>query len=200
MEIRFMARRSKSKTEAAMAEIRKSRPDADLEFLAYDTPPLEAAHSAGLSFLSHNFPLDILILNAGALTENAQTSKDGLEWTFAVNRLAHFVFAMALLPALEKAAKLHGDVRTTSTTSAGLGMHRDLLSLQNNDEELTVDSGELWWKNRMCMYGRSKICNILFATEMSRRLGTTAWSASVRSNAIHPGTVPTGLNDGLSRN
>lgn len=56
MEIRFMARRSKSKTEAAMAEIRKSRPDADLEFLAYDAPALKAAHSVGLSFLSHNFP------------------------------------------------------------------------------------------------------------------------------------------------
>lgn len=107
---------------------------------------------------------------------------------------------MALLPALEKAAKLHGDVRTTSTTSAGFGRHPDPLSLQNNDEELTVDSGELWWKNRMRMYGRSKTCNILFATEMSRRLGAMAWGASVRSNAIHPGTVPTGLNDGLSKN
>jgi len=44
------------------------------------------------------------------------------------------------------------------------------------------------------MYGRSKTCNVLFAAEINHRLRKTAWGKAVRSNAIHPGTVSTGLN------
>ena len=181
-----------------MEEIRHENPDADLEFLAYDASSVEAAYSAGKSFLEMDLPLDILILNAGVIVGQPQASGDGLEWMFAVNHLAHFAFTMALMPALERAARSHGDVRITTTTSAGFGMHPDPKSLHISDEELKVDGSDLWWKDTMPMYGRSKTCNLLFSSELSRRLRSTDWGKSVRSNAIHPGTVATGFNDSLS--
>ena len=44
------------------------------------------------------------------------------------------------------------------------------------------------------MYGRSKTCNILFSSELSRRLRATEWGHCLRSNAVHAGTVATTLN------
>ena len=195
---RFMACRSQVKAEDAISEIRKQTPKADVHFLPYDASSLSLAHSCGLSFLTHNLPLDILILNAGTITDGPRPTKDGLEPIFATNHLAHWVLTMTLLPALEKAAKLHGDVRVSTTTSAGFNMHPDPESLHVGEAELTVGSDKFWWKGAMPMYGRSKTCNILFAAELSRRLRSkTSWGNNVRSNAVHPGTVGTGLNRSL---
>ena len=124
----------------------------------------------------------------------AKASKDGLEWMFAINHLAHFALIMTVMPALEKAARENGDVRITSTTSAGFAMHPDAVSLHIDDGELDVEGAGLWWKDTMPMYGRSKTYNILFSSELSRKLTETEWGRCVRSNAVHPGTVSTGLN------
>ena len=116
---------------------------------------------------------------------------------FAINHLAHFILTMTVIPALEKAAREHGDVRITSTTSAGFAMHPDPTSLHISDDELSAESPSVWWKDTMPMYGRSKTCNILFTRELSRRLRATEWGKCVRSNAVHPGTVSTGLNSSV---
>jgi NAD(P)-dependent dehydrogenase (short-subunit alcohol dehydrogenase family) len=48
----------------------------------------------------------------------------------------------------------------------------------------------------MTVYGTSKLCNILFTRELSRRLEGTG----VTANAVHPGTVRTGFGrDGDTR-
>lgn len=197
---RYMACRSQAKAEAAIAEIKKETPTAELHFVHYDASSLSSAHSAGRSFLTQNLPLDMLLLNAGAIFDKPIPTQDGLESIFAVNHLAHFALTVALLPALEQAARQHGDVRVSTTTSAGFTMHPDRQSLHVSEAELTVASDEFWWKGTMPMYGRSKTCQLLFAAELSRRLREkTAWGKCVRSNAVHPGTVSTGLNDGLKK-
>jgi len=192
-----MACRSQSKASEAIAQIRSENPDADLDFLPYDASSLSAVHSTALSFLSRDIGLDILLMNAGAIIEKPQASKDGLEWMFAINHLAHSILTVTLLPALEKAASKAGeggDVRVVSTASAGFSMHPDNDSLHINDKELDVNGPERWWQGTTPMYGRSKTCNVLFTAEINRRLRKTARGKAVRSNAIHPGTVSTGLN------
>ncbi|KAI9676170.1 MAG: hypothetical protein M1817_000915 [Caeruleum heppii] len=193
----FMACRSQTKADAAIAEIHQQTPTADIEFLAYDASSLEKVHAAGKAFLERDLPLDILLLNAGTIVGEPQASADGLEWIFAVNHLAHFVLVMTVLPAVERAARQHGDVRIVSTTSAGFGLHPDPKSLHLDDAELDVAGKDLWWQGAMPMYGRSKTCNILFTSELSRRLRALPWGKEVRCNACHPGTISTGLNDSL---
>ena len=193
-----MACRSQAKAVDAISEIRKHTPKADVHFLSYDASSLSLAHSCGLSFLAHNIPLDILILNAGTIADEPKPTKEGLESIFATNHLAHWALTITLLPALEKAAILHGDVRVSTTASAGFNMHPDPESLHVGEAEITVESDKFWWKGAMPMYGRSKTCNILFAAELSRRLRSkTSWGDRVKSNAVHPGTVSTGLNNSL---
>lgn len=177
-----------------MAEIRKTDADADLEFLEYDDSSLKAVHVAGRGFLSNDLPLDIVLLNTGAIMSEAKASKDGLEWLFAINHLAHFVLIMNVMPALEKATRENGDVRITSTTLSGFAMHLDAVSLHIDDSELDVEGGGLCWKDMVPIYGRSKTCNVLFSSELSRKLREIEWGRCARSNAVHPGTVSTGLN------
>ena len=192
-----MACRSRSNFDKAAAEIWEEDPSADLQFLEYDASSLEKVHATGRSFLEHGFPLDILVLNAGTIVGEPKPSRDGLEWIFAVNHLAHFALTMTLYPALERAAKKHNDVRIVSTTSAGFNLHPDPQSLHISDADLEVANKDLWWKDAMPMYGRSKTCNILFMSELSRRLRSLPWGKSAHCNAIHPGSVATGLNDSL---
>ena len=182
-----------------MVEIRKTDPEADLEYFEYDASSLEKVHSAGRGFLERDLPLDIMLLNAGTIISTPQATKDGLEWVFAVNHLAHFVLVMTVLPALERAARQHDDVRIVTTTSAGFTLHPDPKSLHLEDAELDVTGDDFWWRDTMPMYGRSKTCNILFASELGRRLRALSWGKSVRSNAVHPGTVSTSLNDSLEK-
>lgn len=58
-------------------------------------------------------------------------------------------------------------MRIVVTTNVGFEMHPGKESLQLEDEKIHVGSwdGEIWWKGAMPMYGRSKMCNVLFAKE-----------------------------------
>ena len=139
----FMDCRSQSKAEEAMTKIRKTYPQAKLEYLANNTSSLRPVRSTAINFLNRSDQLDILLLNAGGIVDKPQASKDELEWIFAINHLAHFLLSMTLLPALEKAAsRPDGDVTVACTTFAGFGLHPDRESLHITDAELKVESPE----------------------------------------------------------
>ena len=145
-----MACRSEAKAQEATKEIRKEDPSANLEFLSYDASSLRAVHEDAGVFVARNTPLDILLLDAGAIVDMPRSSSDGLEWGFAVNHLAHFALVMGLMASLERAAAEaghgDGDVRIVSTTSAGFRMHPDPESLRISDEDLDVGDGYRgWW-------------------------------------------------------
>lgn len=58
----------------------------------------------------------------------------------------------------------------------------------------------LWAKGTMPMQGRSKTCQVPFAAELIRKWGEhMEWGKGVRSNAIQPVIVSTGLNNGLEK-
>ena len=164
-----------------------------LEFFEYDAGSLQGVYDAARRFVEEqeekDSKVDILMLNAGAIVDEAKGTGDGLEFLFAVNHLAHFALTMGLMPALRRAAEQGGDVRVVMTTSAGFSMHPDRDSLHVEDDEIYADSrhGKLWWMGAQPMYGRSKICSILFAQELSRRLRTAEWGGKVMVNACHPG-------------
>ena len=119
-------------------------------------------------------PLDLLVLNAGIMSPpTLELSTDGLEAQFAVNHLAHFHLTTQLLPHLQASV----DPRVVSVSSiAHWGAPKEpLLSRDALTNRSTYDP--------MAWYGWSKLCNILFARELSRRL------PAVPAYAIHPGGV-----------
>lgn len=116
--------------------------------------------------------LDILVNNAGGYFRNAGTTEDGVEYTFAVNHLSHFILTKHLLPLLEDSDI--GEIVNVSSTAHKSG-NMNLEEIQGEE----VTSG-------MKAYGRSKLANIHFTKSLDRRLG----SSSINVNAIHPGGIP----------
>lgn len=123
-------------------------------------------------------PLDLLVNNAGVMAPpRLTTTVDGFELQFGTNHLGHFVLTGLLLPSLESAE--HGRVVTVSSIA-----HR-------GGTELVLDGnvGEAYHGQRT--YQNSKLANLLFATELHRRLSHVG--SAVTSTAAHPGISATGL-------
>ena len=119
--------------------------------------------------------IDILMNNAGSLFNSRKLTEDELERTFALNHMAYFVLTNLLLP------KMAAGARIVSTASdAHKGAKLDFSDLQSTHHY----SG-------FAVYGRSKLCNILFTCELARRLDGTG----ITANCFHPGFVATRFGD-----
>jgi NAD(P)-dependent dehydrogenase (short-subunit alcohol dehydrogenase family) len=121
--------------------------------------------------------VDVLINNAGALFNTRAETEDGLEKTFALNHMSYFTVTNVLLDKL----KATPGARIVSTSSdAHKGAKLDFSDLQSQKRF----SG-------FGVYGKSKLCNILFTRELARRLAGTG----VTANCLHPGFVGTRFGD-----
>lgn len=121
--------------------------------------------------------IDVLINNAGAIFGTRQVTGDALELTFATNHMAYFVVTNLLLERL----KATPGARIVSTSSDA---HR----------RAKLDFGDLQLEKGYSaggMYGRTKLMNILFTRELSRRLA----GSGVAANCLHPGFVATRFGD-----
>lgn len=119
--------------------------------------------------------IDILVNNAGAMFGARKVTEDGLEMTFALNHMSYFVVTNLLLP------RMAAGTRIVSTASdAHKGAKLDFSDLQSARHY----SG-------FGVYGRSKLCNILFTRELARRLKSTG----ITANCLHPGFVATRFGD-----
>ena len=118
--------------------------------------------------------LDVLVNNAGVMAVPERRTKDGFELQFGTNHLGHFALTNLLLP--------HVRDRVVVVAS---GAHR-LGKISLDDLNWETRKYDAWRA-----YGQSKLANLLFTSELQRRL-TQAGSA-VRSLAAHPGYSATHL-------
>jgi NAD(P)-dependent dehydrogenase (short-subunit alcohol dehydrogenase family) len=166
----------------------KTRGEAELDRLRSLTPGINhAIHYADLSRLAEvkcvaaeiaaaEPRIDVLINNAGALFGNRHVTGDGLELTFATNHMSYFILTHGLREPLRASAP----ARVVNVASdAHKGRKLDFDDLQSNNF------------NGFGVYGRSKLCNILFTRELARRWNGTG----VTANSLHPGFVSTRFGD-----
>jgi NAD(P)-dependent dehydrogenase (short-subunit alcohol dehydrogenase family) len=101
---------------------------------------------------------------------------DGLEATLAINHLGPFLLTHLLLDRLiESAPARVVNVASTAHNQARKGMPFDDLMSTKKYAPMRV-------------YGESKLANILFTSELAKRLE----GKGVTANSLHPGTVRTG--------
>ncbi|HEX3715605.1 MAG TPA: oxidoreductase [Trebonia sp.] len=121
-------------------------------------------------------PVDLLVNNAGVMVPPLTRTADGFELQFGTNHLGHFALTGLLLPSLSAA----GRVVTLSSGAHQMGR---------------IDFADLNWERRRYRrwpaYAQSKLANLLFTSELQRRL--TAAGSRVRANAAHPGYAETNL-------
>ena len=118
--------------------------------------------------------VDVLVNNAGIMAVPYALTKDGFESQIGTNHLGHFALTNLLLP------KITDRVVTVSS-----GLH--LLGYISLDD--------LNWKARPYLawpaYGQSKLANLLFTSELQRRLD--AAGSPLKAHAAHPGYSSTNL-------
>ena len=126
-----------------------------------------------------SLPIDILVCNAGINTFSDLELVNGIERTFAVNHLGHFIFVNHLMPLIKESKEsriVHVSSKSAYVQAPVVGIDFD-----NLRGEGTFD----YWE----AYGRSKLANALFSLELSARLE----GSSITSNALHPGLVQTNI-------
>lgn len=125
---------------------------------------------------SRTYPrLDVLINNAGVFSMKRQETPDGLEHTIAVNYLGPFLLTRLLLPDLRQAPAARIINVSSDAYSQGKIDPVDF-HLQKNYAGIKA-------------YGASKFALMLFTLDLAERLKDTG----ITVNAVHPGTVPTGM-------
>ena len=147
-----------------------------VELVCFDLADLASVRAGAAEILQRCSRLDVLVNNAGLVLSERTETVDGYESTFAINHLGPFLLTTRLLPRLVESAPARiVNVASTAHMQARRGMPFDDL------QSTRVYAG-------MRVYGTSKLANILFANELSRRLA----GRGVTANSLHPGTVATG--------
>lgn len=125
--------------------------------------------------------LDAIICNAGIMALPTLELVCGYEKQFFTNHMGHFLLVTQLLPRLADTGRV-----VMLSSDAHRAAPRGGIDFENL-------SGERGY-NAWTAYGQSKISNLLFAKELSRRLPRPGQSA----NAVHPGVIITQLQRSMT--
>jgi retinol dehydrogenase-14 len=173
-----MVGRDPVRSETAAREVMARSGSKDVSLFVCDFASQSAVRQLAEKFRARHDSLDVLVNNAGGVNKTRSTTVDGIETTFAVNHLAGFLLTNLLLDLLTR----HAHARIVTVASIG---HR----------QGTLDFSDLGFERGysiMRAYSRSKLANVLFASELARRLAGTG----VTSNSVHPGSVDTRIWSG----
>lgn len=177
--------RNASKGEKTLAEIRERSTTGTASMLVGDLGVQADIRRIASEFLATSKPLHVLFNNAGVVELNRSTTVEGFETTFAVNHLGPFLLTTLLLERLRSSAPSRV-VCTASDAHRFSGGPLDFDDLQSKSGYTVFG-----------VYGRSKLCNILFTAELGVREAQAG--SQVHSYCFHPGFVGSDFakNNGL---
>lgn len=115
--------------------------------------------------------LDVLINNAGLITQTRRVTEDGYEYQFAVNHLAHFLLTQLSIDLLRKAPS--GRIINVSSAAHKMG--------KINFTDIHLENGFTPFK----AYSQSKLANVLFTYGLCSRV----FKEGLTANTLHPGVI-----------
>ncbi|MDQ3102938.1 MAG: oxidoreductase [Actinomycetota bacterium] len=173
----LMACRNAEKARSAREAIVRDNPAAAVEVVALDLGDLASVERAAGEVAAREDDLDLLVNNAGVMAPPRRQTVDGFELQLGTNHLGHFALTGRLLEKLLAA-------RAPRVVTVSSVAHR----------QGKMDFEDLNWErsySRWPAYGRSKLANLLFTAELSRR--AAAADSELIAAAAHPGYASTGL-------
>ncbi|MFY0627904.1 MAG: SDR family NAD(P)-dependent oxidoreductase [Reichenbachiella sp.] len=120
-------------------------------------------------------PIDGIIANAGVMALQERRVEHGIEYHMLVNHMGHYMLITRLL----KSLKVDGRVVVVSSAAHAYARGKGLIL-----DDLSWERPYKPW----AAYGHSKLANILFSKELSKRL-----SVGQTSNSLHPGVIDSSL-------
>lgn len=186
----IIASRNLSRVEEAIRKLMAETGYPHIEGMALDLASLTSIHKFAQDFIAGERPaLQAIVCNAGIqVVSDTLYTEDGFEMTFGVNHLGHFLLVNLLLPQLSDLSRIvfvSSDVHNPDLDTGMPHPH------YQNAKALAFPTGD---DNQMNIgntgrvrYTTSKLCNILCAYELSRRLKQQ--QSKITVNAFNPGLL-----------
>lgn len=167
----YIACRDMRKSQDALEEIKERSKSSKVHLMELNLASIKSIRDFSKNFHGTEKRLDILINNAGVMACPKSYTEDGFEMQMGVNHLGHFLLTNLLLDML----KVSAPSRIVVVSSEG---HR--ITDINRDDLMSEES-----YSKIKAYGQSKLANILFARELSKKLR----DQGVTVNSCHPGIL-----------
>ena len=174
----LLAARNEEKGKAAVAEIQKLVPNAQVELLHLDLASQRSVKVAAEEVGKKFSQLDFLINNAGIMAMPEMKTEDGFESQFGVNHLGHWSLTGLLMDNLVAAEQ----ARVVTVTSTA---HHLVWNINFDDPHLRKKYSP--WK----AYSQSKLANYFFALGLHNEFKNSGKKAM--SLLAHPGLSHTNL-------
>ncbi|WP_339279666.1 SDR family NAD(P)-dependent oxidoreductase [Paenibacillus sp. FSL H3-0329] len=172
--------RSKTRSEATEKMIKESVPAVEISFFYGDLSSMKDVTRLGQE-ISNVFPkIDVLINNAGLHGFEQRITADGFSEMMAVNYFAPWL----LTHTLERSLRAAGNAKIINVASEASRRH-GVLKLP---EDL-LNTASFTSRGSSEIYGKTKLLNIMFTSELARRWAETGISV----HALNPGFNVTGL-------
>ncbi|MFW9818288.1 MAG: SDR family oxidoreductase [Candidatus Thorarchaeota archaeon] len=166
--------RDQTRAEHAIAEIKEKTGNESIDLILADLSSQKSIHELVSEFNNRYDQLNILINNAGVNLHKQTFTEDGIETTFAVNYLAHFMLCNLLFEKLEK-----------SESARILNVASSVQAKSIDFEDLYGDHHYSQWR----AYSQSKLAVVLFTYEFAKKIE----GSGVSVNCLHPGFVKTNM-------
>ena len=148
-----------------------------MELLHLDLADLVSVRRAADEVLADHARLDLLVNNAGVMGTPYRQTADGFELQMATNHLGHFALTGLLLDRI---------VTTARSRIVTVSSHLHRMGQLRLDDVAGAAFRSTW-----VSYGTSKLANLLFVAELSRRL--QAAGLPTLALAAHPGWTRSNL-------
>lgn len=175
----ILACRNPQKANAARREIIEKTGNENIVAMQLDVSSLASVRAFAKEYsLSEYLPLYGLICNAGIMGAKVGFTEESFDGVFATNHLGHFLLSMRLLPFMKEDARI---ISVSSDMHCPPGPELVWPGAKNlvyPDQKLAA--------SRM-RYSYSKLCNLYFTYELSKRL--LSINSTVTVNAFNPGLM-----------
>jgi NAD(P)-dependent dehydrogenase (short-subunit alcohol dehydrogenase family) len=161
--------RNQERLETILEDVRGQAGGEEARSYLADLSSLAAVRELAERILAAEGRLDVLVNNAGIASRERLVSEDGVELTFAVNYLSHFLLTGLLMPLLRDSAP----ARIVNVASVG----QSPIDFSDPMLERQYDA--------MRAYSQSKLAQIMFTFDLAERESNTG----VTVNALHPASL-----------
>ncbi len=169
--------RNAQKGEAAVEEIKAASGSDTVDVLTGDLGSFASVRALALEVDSKYPTLDVLVNNAGTFFTDYQETEDGYELQWQINHLSGFLLTNLLLENIKKSEQ--GRIINVSSK----GHYKGFLYFKDLNRKKKYVG--------LAAYAQSKLANVLFANDLTRKLKET----KVTANSLHPGVVKTSIGD-----
>lgn len=177
--------RSLPKIQPTIDAIHAINPSITTKFISINLDSLASVRAAATTILNDDSipKLDVVINNAAIMACPYGLTTDGFEIQLGTNHLSHFLLTNLLMPKILLAAPNARIINVASVGHFASDIHYE-------DPNFTGGKDYVSW----VAYGQAKTANILFSLGLNEKLA----GKGVRSFALHPGSIASGLQQYLS--